>query len=103
MTDRFALDRRSFLARAGGGLGMLALANLLGQTGHAADMAPDPAAPQAPRPPHAPARARAVIWLYMYGGPSSIDLFDPKPELDKRDGERLPGDVDVLFGNPGPL
>jgi hypothetical protein len=39
----------------------------------------------------------------MYGGPSSIDLFDPKPELDRRDGERLPGEVDVLFGNPGPL
>ena len=39
----------------------------------------------------------------MYGGPSSLDLFEPKPELDKRHGEQLPGPVDVLFGNPGPL
>jgi hypothetical protein len=88
------LDRRSFLARAGGGLGMLALADLLHQTVRA---------DTAPRPGHFGARAKAVIWLYMYGGPSSIDLFDPKPELDRRDGEKLPGPVDVLFGNPGPL
>jgi Protein of unknown function (DUF1501) len=97
-----ALDRRSFLARAGGGFGVLALADLLRQTGRGAD-APDAAAPLAPRSGHFPGRAKAVIWLYMYGAPSSIDLFDPKPELDKRDGQRLPGSVDVLFGNPGPL
>jgi hypothetical protein len=97
-----ALDRRTFLARAGGGFGMLALADLLRQSNRAAD-GPDAATPLAPRPGHFPARAKAVIWLYMYGAPSSIDLFDPKPELDKRHGERLPGTVDVLFGNPGPL
>jgi hypothetical protein len=96
-------SRRHFLARAGGGFGLLALADLLHQTGCADFSLPNPADPLAPRPGHFPARAKAVIWLYMYGAPSGIDTFDPKPELTKRDGQRLPGKVDVLFGNPGPL
>ncbi len=98
-----ALTRRDLLARAGGGFGMLALADLLRQTARADDGGPNPADPLAPRPSHFPARAKAVIWLYMYGAPSGIDTFDPKPELDRRDGQRLPGKIDVFFGNPGPL
>jgi hypothetical protein len=97
------MSRRDFLARAGGGFGLVALADLLRQTGCASDNRAASADPLAPRPGHFPARAKAVIWLYMYGAPSSIDLFDPKPDLDRRDGQRLPGPVDVLFGNPGPL
>jgi hypothetical protein len=88
------------LARAGGGFGILALADLLQQSARADASVSDPLAPRAP---HFPARAKAVIWLYMYGAPSGIDTFDPKPELDRRHGERLPGKIDVLFGNPGPL
>ena len=95
--------RRDFLARTGGGFGMLALADLLRKTSRADFAPPNPAEPLAPRSGHFPARAKAVIWLYMYGAPSAIDTFDPKPEVTKRHGERLPGKVDVFFGNPGPL
>ncbi len=48
------------------------------------------------------ARAKSVIWLYMEGGPSGIDLFDPKPALDRSHGKRLSG-VETFFGSPGPL
>jgi hypothetical protein len=96
-------SRRDFLARAGGGFGMLALADLLHQTGRADFSLLNAADPLAPRAGHFAARAKAVIWLYMYGAPSAIDTFDPKPEVTKRHGQRLPGKVDVLFGNPGPL
>jgi hypothetical protein len=95
--------RRDFLAGAGGGFGMLALADLLHQTGRADTSLPDANNPLAPRTGHFPARAKSVIWLYMYGAPSGLDTFDPKPEVTRRHGERLPGKIDVLFGNPGPL
>ncbi len=92
-------DRRQFLQRAGAGLGMLALADLLGdRESRAGD---EPADPLAPKPTHIPARAKSVIWLMMEGGPSAVDLFDPKPELDRQDGKRI--DIDVFNGNPGPL
>jgi hypothetical protein len=61
-----------------------------------------PDASSSTRPPHFPAKAKSVIWLYMEGGPSAFDLFDPKPALQKRNGERLQGVV-THFGNPGPL
>ena len=93
-------NRREFLARAGAGLGTLALAGLLDQESLLA--APALAAePLEPRPAHFPAKARAVIWLFMEGGPSGFDLFDPKPELQKNDGQRIA--IDTFFGNPGPL
>src|SRR4029079_113983 len=50
---------------------------------------------------HFPAKARSVIMLMMVGGPSQMDLFDPKPELQKRDGEQLPGEVEVLQPGSG--
>ncbi len=76
-------SRREFLARAGGGLGLLALADLL----NAGDA---PTNPLAARPPHFTARAKSVIWLFMNGGPSHVDTWDHKPELAKRDGQELP-------------
>jgi len=105
---RFARPRtrREFLARAGAGFGALALADLLrgpsaaGATS-AADEPRDPAAPLAVRAPHFAPRARSVIWLFMEGAPSAVDLFDPKPELDRGDGKKI--DIDVFNGNPGPL
>jgi hypothetical protein len=85
------------LQRAGSGFGMVALADLLNR--EAAGAAP--AGPLAPKPTHFAAKAKAVIWLFMEGAPSSVDLFDPKPELDKNDGKRVK--IDVFNGNPGPL
>src|SRR6476620_11598105 len=92
---RFATfaNRREFLKKAGGGFGLLALVDLL-QADHllAADLEPansgTPNDPMAPRPPHYAAKARSIIWLFMEGAPRSVDLFDPKPELTKRDGKR---------------
>src|SRR5213083_795629 len=81
-----SVSRRDFLRRAGGGFGLLALASLLNRDGLlAADAVTEkPLAnpnPLAPRPPHHTPRARAVIFLFMSGGPSHVDLFDPKPDL----------------------
>jgi hypothetical protein len=96
-------NRRDFLKKAGAGFGMLALADLLQGNGL---LAADTEAarvldPMAPRAPHYAPKAKSIIWLFMEGGPSAVDLFDPKPELTKRDGQRV--DIDVFFGNPGPL
>jgi len=92
-------NRRDFLRKAGAGFGMLALADLL-QTAPAAEAARG-TSPMSPRLAHFPAKARSIIWLFMEGAPSSVDLFDPKPELTRRDGQRI--DIDVFNGNPGPL
>ncbi len=93
-------NRRHFLQRAGGGMGALALADLLGKESLRADDVA-PANPFVPRDGHFPAKAKSVIWLFMEGAPSAVDIFDPKPELQSRDGERI--DIDVFFGSPGPL
>jgi hypothetical protein len=79
--------RREFLARAGGGCGLLALAALLADEGFAAPQI-DPLAPKAS---HFPAKAKSVIWLFMNGGPSQVDTWEYKPELAKRDGQELKG------------
>ena len=79
------LRRRDFLRQAGGGIGMIALANLLAEEGRTAD-APSQANPFALKPPHFPAKAKNVIFLFMEGAPSQIDLFDPKPELQRWHG-----------------
>jgi hypothetical protein len=77
------------LATAGTGFGLLALADLL--AGEEKKAAPDRATnPYAVRKPHYPARAKRVIFLYMPGGPSHVDLFDPKPRLTKDNGKPLP-------------
>src|SRR5260370_42641227 len=64
-------SRREFFTRAGSGLAGMALASLLRAEG---------ADPLAPKHPHHPAKAKAIIWLFMEGGPSHGDLFDPKPK-----------------------
>ncbi len=107
-----ARSRRDFLRRAGGGFGSLALLDLLVADGWSSKAAageegPAVANPLAPRPSHFEPQAKAVINLFMYGGPSQMDTFDPKPELQKRHGQPLPlpkGEkLDVFFGAPGPL
>jgi len=84
-------SRREFLTRAGGGMGALALTALAGQRSRANDP-DDPVAanPLAIREPHFAPRAKRVVWLFMDGGPSHIDLFDYKPALEKLGGEPLP-------------
>jgi hypothetical protein len=57
--------------------------------------------PMAPRPTHFAAKAKSIIWLFMEGAPSAVDVFDPKPELTRRDGQTM--QIDVFNGNPGPL
>ncbi|MEO8371814.1 MAG: DUF1501 domain-containing protein [Candidatus Solibacter sp.] len=74
-----AMRRREFLMRSGGGLGALALSSML--------QAADPLASKTPD--HAPT-AKSVIWLFMEGGPSHIDLYDPKPELARLAGQPMP-------------
>ena len=93
-------DRRDFLKKAGAGFGALALADLLADEKLLAadDRVLDPLAP---RPSHFPAKAKSIIWLFMEGGPSSVDTFDPKPELTRRDGQRI--DIVTFNGSPGPL
>src|SRR5436853_353421 len=79
------LTRRTFLSRSGLGIGAAALGWLLADDAHAAD-----ADPLAPRPPHFAAKAKHVIYLHMIGAPSQLDLFDPKPELNRHDGQPCP-------------
>jgi hypothetical protein len=111
LPPRFA-DRRRFLFEAGGGLSGIALSWLLNQQGLlAADAAPSctsaPAAasPFLPKKPHFEPRAKAVISLFMSGGVSHMDTFDPKPALAKWAGTPLPvkGELIVRQGHPGPL
>lgn len=93
-------NRRRFLERAGGGMGILALADLLSGQSLLADDAPAKSTAPLP-PPHFSAKAKSVIWLFMEGAPSAVDVFDPKPELDKNHGKKIA--IDVFNGNPGPL
>src|SRR5262245_39749216 len=79
-------SRREFLARAGGGCGLLALASLLAEGGES-----NYVNPLAAKGSHFPAKAKSVIWLFMNGGPSQVDTWDFKPELNKRDGQELKG------------
>ncbi len=93
------LNRRQFLQRAGAGFGSLALSHLLAAEGLSATESAQ--APLSPRPVHFPAKVKSVIWLFMEGAPSSVDTFDPKPELTRSDGKKI--EIDVFNGNPGPL
>ncbi|MDQ3622634.1 MAG: DUF1501 domain-containing protein [Verrucomicrobiota bacterium] len=84
------LTRREMLRKSAGGLGGIALSWLLAQSGLARASAPCPALNLLPKPPHFAPRARNVIFLYMGGGPSHMDLLDPKPLLAKYDGQPIP-------------
>src|SRR4051812_15219675 len=87
--ETFRSTRRAFLGRYAGAIGTLALAHLLSEEGHrplAAEASPSPRA-----------KARSVICLFQHGGPSQMDLFDPKPELTKWHGKPHPGRLEVHF------
>ena len=82
--------RRDFLSRAGAGFGALALAYLLERDQLLAGPADPLANALSAKPPHFPARAKSVIFLFMEGGPSHLDTFDHKPKLRELAGQRLP-------------
>jgi len=90
-------SRRSFLAWSGGGLGAAALAGILPRAAHGEvftqNTVIDPAEPLAVRRPHFVSRAKRVIFLFMYGGPSHVDTFDYKPLLAKQNGKPVPESI----------
>jgi hypothetical protein len=99
-----ARTRRELLWEAGGGFAGVALTALLSSDGFfkhttgAAEATPKGDNPLTPRRPHHAARAKAVICLFMYGGVSQVDTWDPKPELNKHNGKPMPNlDRDPLF------
>ncbi len=83
------VTRRDFLRGAGVGFGAIALTALLAEDGLLAAEAPG-ASPLAPKRPHHDAKAKRVIFLFMSGGPSHLETFDPKPDLQRLHGEPLP-------------
>jgi hypothetical protein len=87
------LSRREVLCRIGGGFGALALTSVFADSGF---LTAAPASnPLAPKPPHFAPRARRLIFLFMNGGPSHVDTFDPKPALSRLAGQPLPQRVQV--------
>ena len=81
MDRQFGMNRRAFLGGSTGALGMMALSQLLG--GETART-------------HHRARAKSVICLFQHGGPSQVDLFDPKPELNRWHGKKYDG-VNIIM------
>jgi len=86
-------SRRDALSRLGGGFGGIALASLFADTLRAAPAAGSAGYDVVPKPPDHVPRAKAVIQLFMHGGPSHVDLLDPKPQLTKFDGTPPPAEV----------
>ncbi len=84
------IARRHFLRDCGYGVGKVALASLLASQSRAAEPTSDPFMP---KKPHFPAKAKAVIHLFMAGAPSQLDLFDSKPELTRLEGKPIPPEV----------
>ncbi len=84
------LTRRHFFSRCSMGVGSLALTSLMAGRGHGAAPAPGPANPMQPKPTHFPAQAKNVIFLFMAGGPSQLDMFEHKPLLTKLNGKPIP-------------
>jgi Protein of unknown function (DUF1501) len=101
------LSRRSLLRQSACGFGLLGLIELLAEESRCAEL--KSMGPMSPKLPHFAPRAKRIIFLFMQGGPSSIDTFDPKPRLARDDGKPLPfrrpltfaeGDVGNLMKSP---
>lgn len=89
--SQFYTSRRNFLQNAGLGCGSLALTKLLSEEGLLGQTSSDPENSLKFPGPHFAPKAKSVIWLFMPGSPSQVDTFDYKPELQKRNGEKLVG------------
>ncbi len=88
------MTRRQILREAAGGLGAIALSCMLGeQASFAAEAGPLHSYDLKPKQPHFPAKAKNVIFIYISGGPSTIDMFDPKPTLMKYNGQPAPFEI----------
>jgi hypothetical protein len=85
--------RRHFFSQCGVGIGSIALASLLRESAAAAPVKIDPTEPLAPRQGHFPGKAKNVIFLFMAGGPSQLELFDDKPRLRELHGEPPPASL----------
>src|SRR5437667_8221410 len=85
-----ASTRRHFFRDCAVGVGSMALSALLAQDGRGEPGRSPRKDPLAPKKPHFPARAKAVIYLFMAGAPSQLELFEPKPELNKLSGQKVP-------------
>ena len=99
----FPRSRRQFLKAAGCGFGLLGLADLLGRESRAGGAG---GGPLSAKPGHLPAKAKRCIFLFMTGGPSQMDLFDPKPLLNRLDSQPLPasfGKIHSQFLEADPL
>lgn len=83
-------SRRQWLRQSACGFGHLALLGLLGSESSASAGDAIEAGPLSPKPPHFPAKAKRVVFLFMHGGVSHVDTFDPKPVLAARNGQPLP-------------
>ena len=79
------MNRREMLRTMGAGFGAVGIAGVLGASESSVDRNP-----LAPKPPHFPAKAKRVIYLFLNGGPSQVDTFDPKPMLTKYNGQPMP-------------
>ena len=86
-------SRREFLKHTGAGIGALGLASVLNGRLFAAPAAGGAGDPLAPIRPHIAPRAKNVIYIHLVGGPSHLELFDYKPELVKRSGEKCPDEM----------
>lgn len=89
-----ASSRRTFLTQAGGGFGAIALASLLAEDSVAAEKS---TSVDSAKQPHFSPRVKRVIWLFMHGGPSHVDLFDPKPDLIRYAGKPLPDSFGMVM------
>ena len=87
------ISRRWFLQQCGVGLGSVALGSLLGANHAAGALAKAGSDPLAPKPPHFKPKAKRVIYLFMGGAPSQLDLFDYKPSLKKYNGQSVPPEI----------
>ena len=99
MTPTVAYNRRDLLKALGGGIANLGLASVL-----AGDRALG-ASGGGSASPHFEPKAKSIISIFCYGGPSQVDTFDPKPDLEKYAGKAMTGvgDFTVSQGNPGGL
>ncbi len=98
----FPASRRRFIEQLGAGFGGIALTSLLDSNSSPRAAASESRYDLLPKTPQNPPKARAVIQLFMHGGPSHVDLFDPKPLLTKHDGQPPPAEVvddEKLTGN----
>ena len=103
--DDILFTRRQMLLRTGMGFGAMSLAAVFGinpwaEGAAALNSGPKIAGPLAAKQPHFPVKAKHIIHIFASGGPTHVDTFDPKPELNKFDGKTIPGQDGLAYGSP---